>query len=237
LEQKLAWRYSFRTATVEPAKTSVSALRRRAAVDRDEDAVVWRPRQPSLTLSGIEVGAAHHLLLENVPLADAHNRVALAAEARRLADVGLVTRAQMEALDLEAIAAFWGSDAGREIRAREAAVHRELPFTARFSLAELIALDLLSGTSIGDGDESSDEWVIVQGYVDLAVIDREEIWVLDFKTDRVADAQSLVNAYGPQLRLYALALARIHSRPVTRLWLHALTTRQTISLPPLTTKC
>jgi ATP-dependent helicase/nuclease subunit A len=99
-------------------------------------------------------------------------------------------------------------------------------------------LDLLSGTSIGEGNESSDEWVIVQGFVDLAVIGPDEVWVLDFKTDRIADAQSLVNAYGPQLRLYALALSRIYSRPVTRLWLHSLPARHSIPLvPPLATWC
>jgi ATP-dependent helicase/nuclease subunit A len=182
------------------------------------------------------VGAAHHLLLESVALSGAHDLAALKAEAQRLAGQGTVSRAQVDALDLEAIAGFWQSPVGMEIRARESDVHRELPFTARFGLAELVALDLLSGTSIREENEPSDEWVIVQGFVDLAVIGSDEVWVLDFKTDRIADAQSLVNAYGPQLRLYALALSRIYSRPVTRLWLHSLSARHSIPLvPPLAT--
>jgi ATP-dependent exoDNAse (exonuclease V) beta subunit len=36
--------------------------------------------------------------------------------------------------------------------------------------------------------------------------------------------------YEPQLKLYAKALSRIYSRPVTNCWLHFLTARKTIIL-------
>jgi hypothetical protein len=61
--------------------------------------------------------------------------------------------------------------------------------------------------------------VSVQGVVDLAVIRDDEIWVLDFKTDRVLDVSGKIEGYTPQLRLYALALERIYGRPVTQVWL------------------
>jgi ATP-dependent exoDNAse (exonuclease V) beta subunit len=58
--------------------------------------------------------------------------------------------------------------------------------------------------------------------VDLAAIVEREIWLLDFKTDhfKPEELPAKVTLYGPQLRLYALALSRIHRRPVTRCWLH-----------------
>ncbi|MCL4179107.1 MAG: UvrD-helicase domain-containing protein [Verrucomicrobia bacterium] len=231
LERRIAWRYPFRAATVEPAKTSVSALRRRAAEERDEVAVVWRPRRTGRTLSGIDVGVAHHLLLERLALTGASDPAALRSEARRLAAEGLLSTAQTEALDLEAIAAFWQSAVGTAILGQKAgAVHRELPFTARFALEELAALDLLDPCEISDGSEPAAEWVVVQGVVDLAVICEREIWVLDFKTDRAGDPDELIAHYGPQLQLYALALERIHARPVSRVWIHSFATRQTVAL-------
>ena len=72
--------------------------------------------------------------------------------------------------------------------------------------------------------------MVVQGVVDLAVICEREIWVLDFKTDRARDPDELVAHYGPQLQLYALALERIHARPVSRLWIHSFAARQTVAL-------
>ncbi len=231
LERRIAWRYPFRAATVEPAKSSVSALRRRAAEERDDAAVVWRPRPTGRTLSGIEVGVAHHLLLERLALTGADDLAALRSEARRLATDGLLSVAQTEALDLEAIAAFWQSAVGTAIRGQETgAVHRELPFTARFALEELAALRLLDPCEVSDGSEPAAEWVIVQGVVDLAVIGEREIWVLDFKTDRAGDPDELIALYGPQLQLYALALERIHARPVSRLWIHSFATSQPVAL-------
>ena len=70
--------------------------------------------------------------------------------------------------------------------------------------------------------EDREEFVIVQGVMDLAVVTPEEIWVLDFKTDHFAEQEleAKVRLYRPQLTLYARAIARIYGRPVTRRWLH-----------------
>jgi ATP-dependent helicase/nuclease subunit A len=229
LERRVSWRYPFSTATREPAKTSVSALRRRAPEDRDDEAVIWQPRGSDGGVSGIDVGIAHHLLLETLSMAGAMDVAAMRAEARRMVAGGLISQAQHEALDLEAVAAFWNSPVGERIRGQKgAAVHRELPFTARFTLKDLVELNLIQRER--DADPSEAEWVSVQGVVDLAVIRDDEIWVLDFKTDRVLDLAGKIEGYTPQLRLYALALERIYGKPVTQVWLHFFAVRKTVSL-------
>jgi ATP-dependent helicase/nuclease subunit A len=78
----------------------------------------------------------------------------------------------------------------------------------------------------------AEEYVIVQGVMDLAVVRREEIWVLDFKTDHFAEEEleAKVRLYRPQLTLYARAIARIYGRPVTRRWLHFFAVGRTVEL-------
>jgi ATP-dependent helicase/nuclease subunit A len=229
LERRVTWRYSFSAATKEPAKTSVSALRRRALEDRDDEAVSWQPRGGSGGATGIDVGIAHHLLLETLSMAEAVDVAALRVEARRLVSSGLISPAQHEALDLEAVAEFWRSPVGGRIRGQKpAVVHRELPFAARFTLKDLEELSLIQREH--GADPSEVEWVSVQGVVDLAVIRDDEIWVLDFKTDRVIELTGKVEGYTPQLRLYALALERIYGKPVTQVWLHFFAVRETVSL-------
>jgi ATP-dependent exoDNAse (exonuclease V) beta subunit len=58
----------------------------------------------------------------------------------------------------------------------------------------------------------------------------EEIWLVDFKTDEVRSGELTEKArlYAPQLKLYAHALEKIYSRPVTVLWLHFLSARKTV---------
>jgi ATP-dependent helicase/nuclease subunit A len=60
----------------------------------------------------------------------------------------------------------------------------------------------------------------------------EEIWLVDFKTDEIRkdELPDRIKAYTPQLKLYAIALEKIYSRPVTTRWLHFLAARTTVEL-------
>ena len=104
---------------------------------------------------------------------------------------------------------------------------RELPFTARFSPAELSGI---TGAKAEAGSEN--EFVVVQGVADLVVLLPEEIWLVDFKTDRRSRGRigAKIKLYEPQLKLYAPALAKIYSRPVTHCWLHFLDARKTVDV-------
>jgi ATP-dependent helicase/nuclease subunit A len=77
-----------------------------------------------------------------------------------------------------------------------------------------------------------DEFVVVQGVADLVVLLPEEIWLADFKTDEIRQdgLPDKIKAYAPQLKLYAQALEKIYSRPVTERWLHFLSARKTVNL-------
>jgi ATP-dependent helicase/nuclease subunit A len=74
-----------------------------------------------------------------------------------------------------------------------------------------------------------DEFVVVQGVADLVVLLPKEIWLVDFKTDdlRREELPARIKSYTPQLKLYALALEKVYSRPVTHGWLHFLAARRT----------
>ncbi len=217
LRQRLTWKYPFTPVTHEAAKSNVSLLRQRA---EDEEARVWfRPRRvPASGLNAADLGSAHHLFLQHVDLARAGSLLDLRNEAERLVNGAQLTREQVGALDFEALLNFWQSPPGREIRAEPPGkVHRELPFTARFTLEQLAALGLAK-------TDSPEEFVIVQGVVDLAVVRNESITILDFKTDAFhrEELATKVRQYAPQLRLYASALGRIYDKPVTGLALHFL---------------
>jgi ATP-dependent helicase/nuclease subunit A len=128
---------------------------------------------------------------------------------------------------LKSLAAFWNSDFGKKIRANAADVKRELPFTAKFSPKEL---DEILGTKSGANLEN--EFVVVQGVADLVVLLPKEIWLVDFKTDeiRANELPEKIKMYSPQLKLYALALAKIYSRPVTNCFLSFLSAQKTESV-------
>ncbi len=226
-QKRFAWRYPHDTAMRTPAKASVTALRRRKAEEEDAEAIQkfrgtnFRSpkREGDATqskLSAAEIGTAHHTFLQLMSLACAGSEAELRQEAERLREEGVLMDTECAALNLKSLAQFWNSEVGRQIRAEDRTVRRELPFTVRFSPSELKELGLMNNAA------DADEFVVVQGVADLAVLRPKEIWLLDFKTDRVTadELEEKLGYYTPQLKLYALALEKIYNRPVTRRWLH-----------------
>ena len=256
LRARLEWNYPFKAATRRKAKSSVTELRR-AAEELDEEAepvfsfqfsgrrlarTLAPPAQKlkaesgKRKLSASEAGTAHHKFLQRVALEKTGDRAALETEARRLEQGKILSADERAALDLDALVDFWNSPPGRKIRAqRPDSVRRELPFTAKFSPAEL---DELVGSSRCDdrtpqrGVPTSDEFVVVQGVADLVVLLPKEIWLLDFKTDQIRadELPGKIKLYKPQLKLYASALAKIYLRPVANCWLHFLDARKTVEV-------
>jgi len=231
LRTMLAWNYPFTAATEYKAKSSVTSLRREAEELAEEAESLFPPPGPpvpkrkvsagSRKLSASEIGAAHHKFLQYVRLDQTGE---LAAEADRLVSENYLTPDERAALDLSALAEFWDSALGQKIVAHTAEVRRELPFTARFSPAELAAIT-------GRPPEAglADEFIVVQGVADLIVLLPKEIWLIDFKTDEFGEAELPVKikTYTPQLELYAAALEKIFARKVTLKALHFLTLRRT----------
>jgi ATP-dependent helicase/nuclease subunit A len=235
IRDRLDWRYSFRAETELPAKASVSLLRRQISDQEEEESsrlFVFEPvpgRRPGAggRLTAAEIGSAHHSFLESVSLERTQSTDNLRAEAERLCRLKKLSPEEAACLDFEALAAFWQSAVGRQLLGVSASIRRELAFTARFAPPELARLGCREFAPAG-----GDEFVVVQGAIDLAAFLPGEIWLLDFKTDHFPADQlnEKIGIYRPQLVLYAEAIARIHQRPVSRRWLHFLPRRHTAEL-------
>ncbi len=235
LEAILAWKYPFQPATERKAKTTVTALRREAQELAEEAENTFPVRAfrvlakrqagtDPTKLSAAQIGAAHHKFLQHVKLETPRD---LAGEAERLVKENYLSAAEAVALDLEALNSFWNSSLGQKIWKNPAQVRRELPFTARFSPAELQSL---TGRHASDGLDG--EFIVVQGVADLVVQMPSEIWIVDFKTDEVGSqgADEKVKIYAPQLKLYAAALEKIYTRKVTLRALHFLGAGKTVEV-------
>ncbi|MFO1477680.1 MAG: PD-(D/E)XK nuclease family protein [Verrucomicrobiota bacterium] len=232
--ERLSWQYAFPAAARQPAKVSVSTLRRQAEEAlQDDEAQAWtKPsiikREPAAgRASAVEIGLAHHRFLQHVRLDRVSSVAELRREAGRLQAENILSPAECAGLDFDAMAAFWNSEPGRGFAERRGEVRRELAFTARFSAAELAAC-----TGRQPAADLAGESILVQGVVDLACILPDEIRVLDFKTDRVQEAEleSRTAHYRPQLELYARALERIYGRPVRQRSLYFLAVRRAVAL-------
>lgn len=223
--------YSYLAETREAAKQSVTSLRRRLGPagdpDASEDWIAFRKSvtrsasegMPSTDVAGADRGSIHHRFLEKMSLDEAISKASLGAQLERLKAEGQMSSLDASALNLDALARFWESDLGNRIRLHRASTRREFSFTARLSCDDLDSLGIPYEPGL-----RREEFIVVQGVVDLAVIQAESIWLVDFKTDQVVApaVHEYAARYRPQVRMYALALSRIFRRPVTERWLHFL---------------
>jgi len=231
LRTVLNWNYSLEPATKRAAKTSVTALRRQAEELDDEAKQLFRFsagrnskfKIQNSKLSAADTGNAHHKFLQHFSIETAADAKSLAAEAARLQKEKYLSADEIAALGLENVVAFWNSEIGKKIAAQSKFIRRELPFTAKFSTGEVDEILDQPAKNL------QNEFVVVQGVADLVVLLPKEIWLVDFKTDDVAgkDLPGKMKFYAPQLKLYARALEKIYSRPVTDCWLHFLAIRKT----------
>ncbi|HSY09567.1 MAG TPA: 3'-5' exonuclease, partial [Candidatus Dormibacteraeota bacterium] len=236
LREVLTWNYGFEAATERAAKSSVTALRRQVTGELDDEAEQIFParrfastgrRDAHTKLSAADAGTAHHKFLQHVSLEKTGEPAVLKAEAERLKRETVLSTDEHKILDLKAVAAFWNSDVGQRIRKQAANVKRELAFTVKFSPQELSEI---TGMKSEAGLE--DEFIVVQGVADLVVLLPDEIWLVDFKTDEVRadELAGKTKLYATQLKLYARALSKIYSRPVTNCWLHFLPAQRTVKI-------
>jgi len=198
------------SATRQAAKTSVTALRKKG---QEEEEIARPPLRFRTEKDGTERGLAMHTFLEHFRFSAAGSVAALRAEAQRLVENGFLTAEQRDHIDFDAITAFWNSDTGRELLRHEKQLQRELQFTFKATASDLQSVGLGGVLSVPEH-----EFIVIQGVADLVRITPKEIWLIDFKSDRLEKKElaAATARYKPQILLYGAALSAIYKRPVTR---------------------
>ena len=185
-------------------KTSVSAVLRdekRAADDEIHQRDVEIMRLPRFMtdkiMTGAQIGTAFHRAMCMIDL-DALRGVpsietAIRSEMARLLAAGILTEAEHAAVPAHMLTGSFASPTGVRLLA-SSEVHREWAFTYRRVSAQ-------------------GETQLVQGVIDCCFIENGQWVLVDYKTDR--DAQAAIERHRPQLSIYADALAAITGIPVS----------------------
>lgn len=170
-------------------------------------------------LTGAQKGTAMHRFMEvsDFSLAEAD----VAAERDRLVSEKLLTPEQAQVLDLNALRGFFSSNVYSRMNKSDR-VMREQKFTV-FVPALFVNPEL--------GEAAGGEKVLVQGVIDCAFFEDGKIVVLDYKTDRVNDADELKQMYHRQLEVYKLAAEESFDAQVSELMLYSFRLGCEVELP------
>ena len=213
LQTSLSYQYPHLAASAFPSKLTATQLKGR---QKDQEAsenaghaakVFHNFRVPSFASQeqsdGVAYGNIIHSIMQHIDLKKCSGENAIGEEIARMCEDGIIPESALQNVDTSMLWMFFDSPLGRRIRNAEQ-VLREFKFSVLTDAAEF------------DSEISQDE-ILLQGVVDCAIMEPDDITVIDFKTDRVTDnnLNDLVMQYSGQVMFYARVLSRIWQKEVT----------------------
>ena len=214
LRSQLSFCYPHEAATVTPSKQTATQLKGRDKDDEvrenaeaDPKQRTWRRFGDRSVRRGADYGVAMHTLMQYVRFDACASLESLEGEIKRLTDARVIPAELSDRLDRNAILAFFRTDLGRRLMTGK--YIREF----KFSILE-------DADAYGDGLEG--EKILLQGVVDCALVEKDGITVVDFKTDYVTEAtlSEVLARYRPQVDTYSRALERIYEMRVKGTYLY-----------------
>jgi ATP-dependent helicase/nuclease subunit A len=240
VDERLNYHYPDREATITRAKQTVTEIKRqREMLDEysgeelisDYKApIVKRPAfmQQEKTLSATEKGTAMHTVMQHLPIKKPLTKQEIGLEVERMIQKEILTRAEGDVIDIDAIHHFYGTSIAQVMMNTEH-IYREAPFS----------LMLPADKIYPEFDKEKKEQVLLQGVIDCLIPSDDGWIILDYKTDTINESVSpelevkLRNRYDMQLILYRTAIERIWKQPVKGAYLYFFEKQLLIEVPEI----
>ena len=213
--QYLSFAYPYAVATQTPSKQTATQLKGRQkdkeAAENTHQRSEHRFRKPSFaeqTQDRTAFGNLMHSVMERIDFSAVSDTASVDEEVARLVQEGYLDPQQAPIVDTAAIAEFFSTELGEKMKSSND-VLREFKFS------------ILDGASRYSDDLTEDS-VLLQGVVDLVLLEDDGITIVDFKTDYVTEesVQDAIVKYCEQVRAYAYAMERIFDKPVRAAFLY-----------------
>lgn len=195
-------KYPLEVLTTITAKQSVTQRKVEETVplyqgipERLENPLYDRPSFIDDSIVATEIGTVLHQFMQHLSFEDLHTLQSLELLRDELLKRNVLKKQLADVVDLESILRFTQSKMYQELLCAKE-IHKELPFTMLFDAHEITVAKAM-----------------LQGVIDLLVEFDNEVWIVDYKTDRVrnfSNEESLLRArYSVQMKYYMQAIRGI----------------------------
>lgn len=214
IDARLSWSYPWDTARKTKQKYSVTELKKLRMQEESDSSEELYPESDIIPLipqfvekteekGGAARGTIYHTIMECMDFGTVPEPAQVDAELQRLAAEGRITKEDLQAVRPADFQVFLRTPLAERMRkaGERGELYQEQPFVIG-----------LPGSEFPDADP--EETVLVQGIIDAFFYEDGEAVVVDYKTDRVARAEELVERYHAQLEYYDQALRMLTGRKV-----------------------
>jgi ATP-dependent helicase/nuclease subunit A len=237
IKSKIEYMYPYQTETKIHTKLTVSELKKIGQMEaedlgvyltesgkKESGEIVPNFIKQNEVLKGADLGTLYHLVLEHIKLTEIINRDSLLKELQRIVSTGIISQDELERIDTAKLLTFTEGKVAERMRnaAREGKLYTERQF--------------IIGMKANDINKTlkSQEIVLVQGVIDVYFEEKDQIVVLDYKTDYVKESDGeeiLKNRYAVQLDYYQKALEQLTGKQVKEKLIYSFCLNKDIKLP------
>ena len=219
---KLAKKFSSVTIKNIPAKMSVTELKRRIELDdaltqnliQDKYSMMIY-KQPdfeqSKKISGAQYGTLMHSLMQRLDLKGDLTTEGITEQIKLMLRKNIFTVEQAKVLKPNKAAKFFSSSIGQKMLSSNE-IYRELSFSRLIDAKKFFP--------------EVDDKIFIQGVIDVLFKCDEKYILIDYKTDRVDDENSIVeemkNKYELQIEIYSEAIEKILNKNISERYLYML---------------
>ncbi|WP_458408213.1 helicase-exonuclease AddAB subunit AddA [Anaerotignum sp.] len=222
----LSWQYPYGKETKLPAKLSISEIKRKYQEEMSGELqtvpkIIRLPeKQEAKGLTGAQIGTAMHTVLEECDLRKEYDKEGLEELISGLVKKGRLTEEEAKAVRGRELLQFFKSRLAQRLRVADK-IETERTFSLLMQPKELF---------FGKEYETVTDTILVNGIIDCYFVEKNQVILLDYKSDRIYDEEELKERYRIQLQLYKLALERALSLPVAETYIYSLAMGKEISL-------
>lgn len=210
IESMLQNTYAYELSTKIPTKSSVTKLKQQEqeTIEISFPSPKFTKQDEELKLTGAEKGTLLHLCMQKLDEKTEYTIEKVKEFIKGMVDKEMITSKEADNINTTAILKFTQSNIWHEMKqAKE--IQKEKPFYITLPAKEIY-------------EEDVPENILVQGIIDLYYVNaRDELILVDYKTDFVPTEQELVNKYKTQLALYRRALEEALQKKVSHVFIYS----------------
>lgn len=212
IRKKLDWEYKYKMVNNILTKSSVTKIKNMKLDLNEEERHEYNVPEflkEQKEITSAQKGTLMHLILQYLDEKVNYDKDKIEELVLSLRDKRIITDKEKQAIDIDKIHEFTKTSIWNEIKTAKE-VQREKPFYINIPAKEIYGEDI-------------DEEILVQGVIDLYyVTDKDELVLVDYKTDRVQGEAELIEKYSSQLAIYKDALEKSLHRKVDRVYIYSM---------------
>ena len=210
LEKVFNWKYEWEEDTLLPIKSTVSKIKEGFMEEPKAFSIqeVNFDNNQSIEISGAHKGTIIHNVLQNINFKEHNSEQSIKRILDKMLEHEIINANEYNTVNVKKILAFLESSIGKTI-SKCKIIEKEKPFCIKINMQNI--------------DEEKKGEMLVQGIIDLyAINEKDEIILLDYKTDFVTSEEELIQKYKKQLLLYRTALEKYYNKKVSKVYIYSL---------------